>query len=236
MKSKPSELNKKVTEETAKTATQTPTGSVTAQGAVNGPIGRNGLRAYAGPNAGEVTLEWQRYYLDGENFSIHYGIKSKVYPYEARSVGYISTFIVKGLTPGTKYYFVVEGIRAGGVTAGWDGEVSMVAPSSSVSVVVTAGPIGRNFLTVTPGPNKGEVTLNWQRFNPDTEKYSVVYGTIPGKYTFGLLSAVDTTPQDNSYSYVIRALTSGTRYYFALEPQRSGQGMYITAEVSTVAP
>ncbi len=210
--------------------------STQPQSSVSGPVGRNGLRAYAGPGVGEVTLEWQRFAIDGENYSVHYGIKSNVYPYLANHVGYISTYTVKNLTPGTKYYFVVEGFRSGNTSAGWDGEVSAVAPKSAVTVVVTAGPIGRNQLVVKAGPKKGQVSLNWIRFFPDTEKYNVVYGIKPGVYSYGLLNAVDTTPQDNQYSYIISSLQSGTRYYFALIPQRSGNGTYVTSEVSIVAP
>jgi len=210
--------------------------TVPAQGSVSGPVGRNGLTAYPGPGVGEVTLEWQRFFSDGENFTVHYGTVSKVYPYTAPYVGYISTFVVKGLTPGTKYYFVVEGIRVGNVSAGWDGEVSAVAPASAVNVAVTAGPVGRNLLNVKAGPKTGQVTLNWTRFYADTEKYNIVYGLKPGSYSYGLLNAIDTTPQDNLYSYVIGSLNSGTRYYFALIPQRSGTGTYVTSEVSVVAP
>jgi len=200
---------------------------VTAAQSSSGPVGRNALRAYAGPGVGEVTLEWQRFYADGENFSIHYGTKSKEYPYQASHIGYISTYTIKNLTPGQVYYFVVEGIRAGNVSAGWDGEVAMTAPASLVMVAGTAGPVGRNLLTAKAGPKTGQVTLNWTRFYPDTEKYHIVYGTKPGVYSYGLLNAVDTTPGDNNYSIVIGSLSSGTRYYFALDPQRSGTGIYI---------
>jgi hypothetical protein len=213
-----------------------PQNTVSAQGSVSGPVGRNGLTAYPGPGVGEITLEWGRHFSDGENFSIHYGIVSKVYSYAVQNIGYISTYVVKGLTPGTKYYFVVEGIRVGNVSAGWDGEVSAVAPASAVTVAVTAGPVGRNLLIAKAGPKKGHVTLSWTRFYPDTEKYNVVYGLKPGVYSYGLLNAIDTTPQDSNYSYVIGALNSGTRYYFALIPQRSGNGTYVTSEVSVVAP
>jgi hypothetical protein len=226
--------NNPVSKATAKPEATQSTAAV--QGSVSGPVGRNGLRAYPGPGAGEVTLEWGRHFSDGENFNVHYGTVSKVYPYSAQKVGYISTYTIKGLTPGTKYYFVVEGIRVGNVSAGWDGEVSAVAPATPVSVAVTAGPVGRNLLTAKAGPKKGQVTLSWTRYYPDTEKYSIVYGLSPGVYAYGMLNAIDTTPQDNQYSYVIGALNSGKRYYFALIPQRSGAGTYVTSEVSIVAP
>lgn len=218
--------------------TPTTNSNVTTEksGTTDGPVGRNGLRAYQGPGAGEVTLEWQRFFTDGENFSVHYGIQSKAYAFAKPYIGYISTYTVKGLTPGTKYYFAIEGIRAGNVSAGSDGEVSLVAPSSPTVVAVTGGPIGRNFLQAKAGQKKGEVILSWKRYSPDADKYHIVYGLTPGKYLYGVLNAIDVTPQDNDYSYTIKALSSGTRYYFALEPQRSGQAIYTTAEVSVVVP
>lgn len=220
--------------ETAKPAAQNVTTPIQIVG--SGPVGRNGLRAYAGPGVGQITLEWQRFAVDGENYSIHYGTATNQYPNVLSHVGYIATYTVKNLTPGTKYYFVLEGFRSGNVSAGWDGEVSMVAPSGPVTVIGTAGPVGRNMLVGKPGPKSGQVTLSWVRFFPDTEKYSIVYGILPGVYTFGYLNAIDTTPQDNNYSFVISSLTPGKRYYFALDPQRSGTGIYITAEISVVAP
>lgn len=211
-------------------------GAVSSVSASSGPVGRNGLRAYAGPGVGEVTLEWQRFAPDGENYSIHYGTGSKNYAFAKPYIGYISTYTVGRLTPGTRYYFAVEGIRVGNVSAGSDGEVTMVAPASSTTVIGTAGPVGRNLLVAKPGPKKGQVTLSWTRYYPDTEKYGVVYGLLPGKYVYGVLNAVATVAQVSNYSYTVGSLSSGKRYYFALEPQRSGTGIYITSEVSVVAP
>jgi len=213
---------------------QNPTAVV--QGAVSGPVGRNALKAYAGPGAGEVTLEWQRFFADGENFSIHYGTISKQYPFAATKVGYIDTYTIKGLTPGTKYFFALEGIRVGNVSAGSDGEVSMVAPATAVAVMGTAGPVGRNLLSAKPGPKLGQVTLSWKKSDFDGDKYHIVYGTAPGKYVYGVLNVIDVTPNDPNYSFTVGALTPGMRYYFALEPQRNGRAIYQTAEVSAVAP
>ena len=212
------------------------TNMIVPQGAVSGPVGRNALKAYAGPGAGEVTLEWQRFFADGENFSIHYGTISKQYPFAATKVGYIDTYTIKGLTPGTKYFFALEGIRVGNVSAGSDGEVSMVAPATAVAVMGTAGPVGRNLLSAKPGPKLGQVTLSWKKSDFDGDKYHIVYGTAPGKYVYGVLNVIDVTPNDPNYSFTVGALTPGMRYYFALEPQRNGRAIYQTAEVSAVAP
>jgi len=207
----------------------------TALATTSGPVGRNALRAYPGPGMGQVTLEWQRFYLDGENFTLHYGTASNNYPYAAPYVGYISTYTIGALKPGTRYYFAVEGIRAGNSSAGWDGEASAVAPSAPVTVMGSAGPVGRNILWAKAGPLSGQVTLNWTRYFPDTETYHIVYGRWPGKYIYGVLNARDTTPQDNNYSFTIGSLSPGARYYFALVPQRSGTGIYVSPEVSVVS-
>ena len=200
-----------------------------------GPVGRNQVRAYPGPGKGEVTLQWQRYFPSGENFTVHYGTKSNTYPYTASHIGYVSTLTVRSLTPGTRYFFTVEGILTGDVPAGWDGEVSAVAPTAPVTVTGSSGPIGRNLLIAKSGPKSGQVTLSWRRINPDTEAYNVVYGVIPGKYIYGAMNAVTTTPQNNQYSYVVDKLQSGKKYYFALIPQRSGTTTYTTTEVTAVA-
>lgn len=201
----------------------------------SGPVGRNALRVYSGPGVGQVTLEWQRYYLDGENFTLHYGTSTNNYAYAVPYVGYVSTYTIGNLMPGVRYYFAVEGIRVGNNSAGWDGEASAIALSTPTTVKGTAGPVGRNMLWAKVGPKSGQVTLNWTRFFPDTEKYHIVYGLMPGNYLYGVLNAVDATPQDNDYSYTVGSLNPGTRYYFALIPQRSGTGIYVTPEVSVVS-
>ncbi len=203
----------------------------------SGPVGRNALRAYPGPGANQVTLEWQRFFLDGENFSIHYGTSSNNYPFAAPYIGYISTFTVGNLNANTRYYFAVEGIRVGNNSAGWDGEVSAVAPASAVTVVGTKGPVGRNVLWAKAGPGSGAVTLYWKRFFSDSDGWSIVYGPKPGWYIYGALNAVNAQGVvSNDFSYTVQSLKSGQRYYFALAPSRFGTAIYITSEVSVVAP
>lgn len=203
----------------------------------SGPVGSNGLRAYPGPGVGQVTLEWSRVSLTGENYSIKYGTKSASYPYLAPLVGYIATYTVGSLQPRQRYFFCLSRIWVGNSDQGCEPgvEVSAIAPSTPITVLGTAGPVGRNLLWAKAGPLSGQITLNWTRYFPDTEKYHIVYGLRPGKYIYGVLNAKDTTPQDNNYTFTIGSLSPGARYYFALVPQRSGTGIYVTSEVSAVS-
>jgi hypothetical protein len=199
-----------------------------------GPAGVNGLRAYPGPGRGQVTLEWSRVTLTGENYTIHYGTTSGNLQYLADHVGYIATYTVSNLTPGQRYYFTLERIQVGNVSIGWSGEVSVVAATGSVSPVVTSGPIGRNLLTAT-AIGGGKVRLNWRKFFSGSEGWHVVYGTKPGQFSYGVLNAVTASSTVGDYTFTVGALRPGQRYYFALAPVLNGTAIYITAEVSVVA-
>lgn len=203
----------------------------------SGPVGNNAVRAYSGPGTGEVTVEWQRASMNGENYSIWYGTQLGAYPNSADHIGYITTFTVKNLTPGTRYYFGLQPIWSGNSLQPISGVVSAVAPTKPTVVIGTAGPIGRNMLTAKKGPKSGEVTLTWNKFFADTEGYNVVYGLLPGKYIYGAIDAVKVTNgSQKAFSYTVGSLKSGTRYYFALVPKRANVGgTYITSEVSTTA-
>ena len=202
-----------------------------------GPTGLNGLRAYPGPGRGEVTLEWSRASVNAESYSIHYGSGSGYYQFLASHVGNIATYTVRGLTPGQRYYFGLERIWIGDASQGISGEVVATAPTTPVTVIGTAGPVGRNVLTGTSGPQVGQVTLKWRRFFTDTVGYSVVYGDFPGQYVYGANNAIDASNvSQNDFSFTVSSLKSGHRYYFAIVPVRSSTGgAYTTAEVSVVS-
>lgn len=201
----------------------------------SGPSGINGLRAYSGPKKGEVTLEWSRVSLTGENYSIWYGTSAHSHQFQASHVGYITTFTVGYLNPGTRYYFSLERIQTGDVSIGLGGEVSAVAAGGVTTVATPSGPIGRNALIATAGAKSGEVKLNWHRFFPDSDGWHLVYSTQPGKWQYGALNIAKTVASQSDYTYTVGALKPGQRYYFALVPIRGGQAQYISSEVSIVA-
>jgi hypothetical protein len=41
-----------------------------AVGFTSGPVGINGLRAYSGPGVGQITFDWSRVSLTGENSQV----------------------------------------------------------------------------------------------------------------------------------------------------------------------
>jgi ABC-type uncharacterized transport system permease subunit len=110
--------------------------------------------------------------------------------------------------------------------------VSIQAP---VQAVVT-GPVGSNFLTAKAGPGSGEITLNWVKAAADTDKYSIVYRTDPGSYAYGAVNAVTVISGVSNYSYVVKSLTPGKKYYLAIVPQKTGRSVAVSPEVSAVAP
>ncbi len=198
-----------------------------------GPAGSNGLRAYAGPQVGQVTLEWSRVSLSGENYSIHYGTSSNSYQFLADHIGYLATYTIGNLVPGQTYYFALERFWTGNASQGWDGEVSITVPNFSTPPAVPSGPVGRNLLSVTATGN-GHVNLSWNQYFPETSGWHIVYGTTPGKWQWGVLNAVSTVPGKTSYGFDIGMLPVGQRVYFALAPIIGGQAIYITAEVSVI--
>jgi hypothetical protein len=204
--------------------------------AKSGPTGVNEVRTEAGPGTGEVTLNWKRVSPDVTNYGIMYGTESGKYTFGADKIGNSVSFTVKGLTPGTKYYFMIYPYLKDVRSASLSPEISETAAASARTVVGTSGPYGRNLLSAVSGPNKGQVTLNWKRFHPDTDAYTIVYGPKPGMYLWGVVNAKDASnPNDSDFSFNIGNLNPGGRYYFAIIPQVQGSGRYISAEVSQVA-
>jgi hypothetical protein len=204
-----------------------------AIGFTSGPVGINGLRAYSGPGVGQITFDWSRVSLTGENYTIRCGTVSGFYPFVYSHVGYIATYTAYNLVPGQRYYCVLERIQIGDVSIGWSGEVSALAATGVSSPAVPSGPVGRNQLTAT-AIGGGKVVLKWKQFFSDTTSWHLVFGTKPGQFEWGALNIVNTAPGVTDYSYTVNLLTPGQRVYFALVPVRSGVAFYITAEVSVV--
>ncbi|SRR5258708_5448807 len=206
--------------------------------ATSGPVGLNQMRTEAGPAAGQITLNWSRYNPNADNYSISYGTQPGKYIYGVPLTGNTVTYTIGSLTPGVRYYFSLQPYQNGQPLQSVSGEISDVALGTPNTVVGTTGPYGLRGLTVARN-SAGSVVLAWTRTSDTTDNYHITYGLQPGNYIYGVINALGANRIDSIgtvYSFKVGALSSGTRYYFALVPTRNGQAAGITAEVSIVAP
>ncbi len=201
--------------------------------AMSGPTGLNQIRTEAGPGAGQITINWQRYNSDITGYLIRYGTSAGKYQYAADNIGNIATYTIGYLTPGVRYYFRLYPYRNGQLSDPLSPEFSDVAMSTPRMVIGTSGPYGQRNLRAVAGPGAGQVTLNWVRFYADVDNYHVTYGLKPGTYIYGAQNIGAASNGLNTF--VVGHLTPGVRYYFSIVPSRSGQALYDSAEVSQVA-
>src|ERR1041385_6327073 len=73
--------------------------------ALSGPTGLNQIRTEAGPGAGQITINWQRYHSDLTGYLIRYGRTPGKYEYSTANLGNVVTYTIGSLTPGVRYYF-----------------------------------------------------------------------------------------------------------------------------------
>lgn len=91
-----------------------PTASVTK--AVSQPVTVKGggnkhwLTARPGPKVGEVSLSW-RHIDNANNYHLVYGTEPGKYQYGALNIGWITGLTVRGLKPGTVYYFALVPVK-----------------------------------------------------------------------------------------------------------------------------
>jgi hypothetical protein len=72
-----------------------------------------GPRAETGPNAGQVTLYWDKV-AGADYYNITYGPSSLNYQWGAPNVGNVSQYTVSGLEPGFPYYFIISAVNSCG--------------------------------------------------------------------------------------------------------------------------
>lgn len=211
----------------------------TVQAADGGPAGKFMLKAVSGPKMGEVTLTW----IDADsadNYHLVYGTDSKKMQYGALNIGTNNVYTVGMLNPGAKYYFALVPVMDNKAlyTSEWVSAASMggqkitqsqgqLSQASAVVNTVTSSTTGPQWLTGKIGPSAGDVTLNW-RHTDDANNYHLVYGTEPGKYTYGALNIGWVT------SYTVHKLVPGMTYYFALVPVKNDKALYTTQAVKVM--
>lgn len=196
--------------------------------------GPNQLRAEAGPGAGQVTLNWVRAYADVTSYNIAYGTKPGVYQYSVQNIGNNVVYTIGGLRPGVKYFFLLQPYNGNTALPPVTAPISAVASRTARTVIGTAGPFGARQFTAKVGPKSGQVTLKWLTVSTETTGFSIVYGTAPGKYQYGVQN-LSAAPNGQWNTYTVSSLQRGRRYYFAVVPVRGGSGIYNSGEVSQVA-
>lgn len=210
--------------------------SASSAGATSGPTGSNAVLTETGPGVGQVTINWARYYQNVDSYRIVYGTQPGKYTFGTGNLGNSVVTTISSLNPGQKYYFYLYPSYQGQPLTPVSPEVSEVAAATPHTVVGTSGPYGSRTLTATTGPSKGQVTLTWTQKNPATTGFNVVYGTQPGKYTFGAQNVGLNGVVGTTVTFTVGYLNPGQRYYFAVNPLRNdGTGFYNSAEVSQVA-
>lgn len=180
-----------------------------------------GFYAQTGAETGSVQLAWADLPNVG-NYNIAYGTAPGSYVYGVTNTGKTNNFVVRGLTPGQKYYFVISPVVDGRGTR-FSPETSAVAATTTTSA--PTGPVSQASLSVqlggptqdayhlraVPGGSAGEVLLTWD--NPwRADSFHVVYGPQSGGFTWGALNV----GRDNSNHVVIKGLTPGWKYAFAV--------------------
>lgn len=206
--------------------------------------------AKSGPGNGEVTLYWEKAPY-ANRYAVEYGTKSNSYQYGGNNIGGENTtwYTVKSLAAGTTYYFRLAAARDC-TSSGFTAEIRATAggamtyqtenvvsqgrvgvPAVSYQPVSMSGPVGKQHLWAKTGPRVGEATLYWQHAD-SADNYHLVYGTQPGKATYGALNIGKIT------SLTVRSLSPGTTYYFALVPVMNNQALYTTpwVRVAALAP
>ncbi len=215
--------------------------------AENGEALKYRLITSSGPGAGQVTVSWNDV-VTVDNYHIVYGTSPSKMQYGALNIGKVNKYTVKGLVPGSTYYFAivpvfgnealfttksVKGVAMAGkvMIAKTAEQVAKKQVSSVKPVTVTVsekGPVGKHNLRATAGAKIGEVTLRWDDV-VTVDNYHLVYGTSPGKMQYGALNI----GTDNKYT--VKRLVPGVKYYFALVPVFNNEALYTTKMVASYA-
>jgi hypothetical protein len=216
----------------------------------SGPVNPYAFGAKAGGLPGTVDLVWND---DGttNTYDVIFGTDPKKFVYGQVGLPFTKNganqYTVRGLNPGTTYYFSLVGETSYGTNN--SGPISFVAPvrgmypslvpasqnPNGVLGVVSAsgpgGPIGAYNFTSTSGSG-GTIRLTWTD-NGSSTHYNIAYGFAPGKYNFGLTNLPFTPNTTNTY--YVSSLQKGTRYYFELTTSTDSAYVSRSGPISAIA-
>jgi cellulose 1,4-beta-cellobiosidase len=176
------------------------------------PLPPTGLAAT--PGNAQVTLSWSAS-TGATSYNVYRSTKSGGEGSTAYATGITSpTYTNTGLTNGTKYYYAVAAVNAGGTSA----------QSTEVSATPIAPPAAPTGLTAKAG--NAQVVLSWTASSGGTS-YNVYRATTSrGEGTTALVTGITATTYTNT------GLTNGTKYYYTVAAVNAGGTSAQSSEVS----
>lgn len=183
---------------TAKTAKPKPT--ATSSSALKAPSGLKTTVVYTAT----AKLAWNKvsgasgYYVykySGGKYKKAYTIKG----------GSTTNCTVKGLSPGTKYYYCVAAYN------------SSKTGSRSSSLSFVTKPNGTK-ITSSSSPSKTKIKINWQKPSRAYNGYQIVYSR---KSNFSKLVATKNISSKNTTTYTGKNFTKGVTYYIRVRSYRT---------------
>lgn len=183
---------------TAKTAKPKP--SATSSSALKAPSGLKTTVVYTAT----AKLAWNKvsgasgYYV----YKYSGGKYKKAYTIKGKST---TNCTVKGLSPGTKYYYCVAAYN------------SSKTGSRSSSLSFVTKPNGTK-ITSSSSPSKTKIKINWQKPSRAYNGYQIVYSR---KSNFSKLVATKNISSKNTTTYTGKNFTKGVTYYIRVRSYRT---------------
>lgn len=224
----------------------------------SGGAGAHHLSAKKGDKPGEVILTWDKAFSNIDNYSVVYGTGPGNFQYGARNIGNTTSFTVKSLNPGEKYYFALvpqkdgnaQYISAQVTSDATPGVVPVPAPAPTANVVpaqapALTGPVQADSVNSQSKSaiKSSDVGLHHLSVKNGAKASEVV---LDWKQAYKDVDNYDvvygTEPGKFQYGaqnvgktgeFVVKGLDPNKQYYFALVPKKGGQAQYVTQEVST---
>lgn len=156
---------------------------------VASPSAPTNLQATSGPENGEVTLNWSKV-SEATHYNLVFGPGSRDYHYGAPNIGNTDRYVVRQLSPGQLYYFVVAAVNDC-ASSGYSSEVSARAKRTTSEKKVigpTPTPAYRPIGEVLPnvaGPSPTPTPIALETLPPELEEEGEPSG-FPFKWLIGL--------------------------------------------------
>lgn len=151
------------------------------------------FRGFSGPGKGEVTLKWGK--VSGTtHYTVTYGKASRMYEYGSPNIGDTDQFVVKGLVPGQKYYFVITAVNSC-ASSGYTNELAITAGYGAITKTAYDTSWEKGFAPPTPPqflpvPREGEEAVG----TPSATATSSAIATPSAKKAMMAKMPSDATP------------------------------------------